>query len=191
MGNFGISATLLVPHWINRRNRCRQYIGNQLWKARQYFWSQRWFDVGPTLVAEVGCRCRPLVNGRYHADVGQRRFPMMPRHLPTSGRRRPDLHLLPGIWKQKSLASFHEENFWSILWAHNSVITQFRGRRDTQTMSHRLIEPRRESFLTPECAEREMRTVKAGKGTQWQWIGKDQAAWHPNNTEKYDYVFLK
>jgi len=94
MGNFRISATTLVPQWINRRNRCRQYIGKQLWKARQFLWSQRWFDVGPTLVAEVGCRCRPSVNERYHADVGQRRFPMLPRHLPTSGRRHPDLHLL-------------------------------------------------------------------------------------------------
>jgi len=106
MGNFGISATLLVPQWINRRNRCRQYIGNQLWKARQYLWSQRWFDVGPTLVAEVGCRCRSLVNERYHADVGQRRFPTLPRHLPTSGRRRPDLHLLPGLLK------FQVRHFW-------------------------------------------------------------------------------
>ena len=44
--------------------------------------SSRQLDVGPTLVADVGCWCRPLVNEPYHADVGFQ----LPRHLLTSPR---------------------------------------------------------------------------------------------------------
>jgi len=64
-------------------------------------------------VADVGCWCRPLVIEPYHADVGFQ----LPRHLLTSGRRHPDLHLLPGfafihgwkidIWIQKFIYGFY------------------------------------------------------------------------------------